>query len=74
VSQKREFLHAQETGWKTNFKSFKVRLCFADGAMYSEVGQVNFIDVTVDRAIDTVLARATFPNPSGGLIDDAWCG
>jgi membrane fusion protein (multidrug efflux system) len=69
VSQ-RDFLHAQETGWKANYKSFKVRLRFADGAMYSEVGQVNFIDVTIDRATDTVLARATFPNPSGGLIDD----
>ena len=69
ISQ-REFLRAQETGRKANIKSFKVRLRFADGAMYSEVGQVNFIDVTVDRASDTVLARATFPNPSGGLIDD----
>ena len=69
VSQ-RDFLHAQETGWKANYKSFKVRLRFADGAMYSEVGQVNFIDVTVDRATDAVLSRATFPNPSGGLIDN----
>jgi hypothetical protein len=25
--------------------------------------------VTVDRATDTVLARATFPNPSGSLIN-----
>jgi membrane fusion protein (multidrug efflux system) len=69
ISQ-REFLRAQETGRKANIKSFKVRLRFADGAIYSEVGQVNFIDVTVDRATDTVLPRATFPNPSGGLIDD----
>jgi membrane fusion protein (multidrug efflux system) len=69
VSQ-REFLRAQETGRKADTKSFKVRLRFADGAMYSEVGQVNFVDVTVNHATDTVLARATFPNPSGGLIDD----
>jgi membrane fusion protein (multidrug efflux system) len=66
----REFPRAQETGRKANNKSFKVRLRFADGAMYSEVGQVNFIDVTVDRATDAVLSRATFPNPSGGLIDN----
>jgi membrane fusion protein (multidrug efflux system) len=64
-----EFLRAQETGRKADIKSFKIRLRFADGSSYSEVGQANFIDVTVDRATDTVLARATFPNPSGGLID-----
>ena len=27
------------------------------------------MDVTVDRATDTVLVRATFPNPNGKLID-----
>jgi membrane fusion protein (multidrug efflux system) len=28
-----------------------------------------FIDVTVDRTTDTVIARATIPNQSGVLID-----
>jgi len=32
-------------------------------------GQIDFIDVTVDRATDTVQVRAVFPNPSGVLID-----
>jgi membrane fusion protein (multidrug efflux system) len=48
----------------------KVRLRFADGASYNQIGQVNFVDVTVDRNTDTILVRATFPNPSGGLIDE----
>src|SRR6202023_2531896 len=33
------------------------------------MGAINFVDVTVDRATDTVTARATMPNPKGGLID-----
>ena len=30
---------------------------------------INFVDVTVDRATDTVTVRATVPNPNGLLID-----
>jgi membrane fusion protein (multidrug efflux system) len=68
VSQ-REFLKAQIAGRTVDISKITARLRFADGTIYEEVGQVNFIDVTVDRATDTVLARATFPNPSGSLID-----
>jgi membrane fusion protein (multidrug efflux system) len=68
VSQ-REFLRLQETGRQLDLDSIRVRLRFADNSVYPEVGKVNFIDVTVDRSTDTVLARASFPNPSGGLID-----
>jgi membrane fusion protein, multidrug efflux system len=68
VSQ-REFLRAQEAGHQVDVRNIKVRLRFADGSTYKEEGQINFVDVTVNRATDTVLARASFPNPSGGLID-----
>ncbi len=68
VSQ-RDFLRAQEAGHQVDIKNIKVRLRFADGSTYNQEGQINFVDVTVDRATDTVLARAAFPNPSGGLID-----
>jgi membrane fusion protein (multidrug efflux system) len=68
VSQ-REFLRAQEAGRQVDIKSIKVRLRFADGSTYKQEGQINFVDVTVDRATDTVLARASFANPAGGLID-----
>jgi membrane fusion protein (multidrug efflux system) len=68
VSQ-REFLHAAETGHPTDVKSIKVQIRFPDGATYNHIGEINFVDVTVDRATDTVIARATIPNPKGILID-----
>jgi membrane fusion protein (multidrug efflux system) len=68
VSQ-REFLRLQEAGRELNISSIKVRLRFADDTFYKEVGELNFVDVTVDRATDTVLVRASFPNPASGLID-----
>jgi len=33
------------------------------------MGEINFVDVTVDRTTDTVIVRATIPNPNGRLID-----
>ncbi len=47
----------------------KIKIRFADGSIYKHEGTVNFVDVSVDRATDTVLARATMPNPDGALID-----
>jgi membrane fusion protein (multidrug efflux system) len=72
VSQ-REFLHVQEdadrkTGAERG-QAFAVRISFSDGSIYDQTGRINFVDVTVDRATDTVLVRATFPNPKGRLID-----
>jgi membrane fusion protein (multidrug efflux system) len=54
---------------KVNPKDLKVKIRFADGTTYNQVGTINFIDVSVDRATDTVLVRATMPNPDGVLID-----
>jgi membrane fusion protein, multidrug efflux system len=68
VSQ-REFLRVQESGRQVEVENIKVWLKFSDGATYREPGQINFVDVTVDRATDTVIARATMPNTSGGLVD-----
>jgi membrane fusion protein (multidrug efflux system) len=68
VSQ-RDILQAQKTGAVTDVKSIKVRIRFSDGSIYDQLGQINFIDVQVDRATDTVLARATIANPKGMLID-----
>jgi membrane fusion protein (multidrug efflux system) len=66
VSQ-HDISHARETG--LDIEGIKVRLRFADGKTYGPVGKIDFVDVTVDRATDTVQARAVFPNPSGALID-----
>ena len=63
VSQ-REFLTL-----RVNPKDLKVKIRFADGTTYNQVGTINFVDVSVDRATDTVLVRATMPNPDGTLID-----
>ena len=68
VSQ-REFLRAQQSGKNVDVTGFKVSLLFADGSPYKRAGKINFIDVTVDRSTDTVLARASFPNPDFALID-----
>jgi membrane fusion protein (multidrug efflux system) len=68
VSQ-RELLQAQLSGRPIDLTSVKIKIRFADGSTYKHEGTVNFIDVSVDRATDTVLARATMPNPDGVLID-----
>ena len=63
VSQ-RDFLRAQQDGHQVDVTGIKARLRFADGSKYDQQGLINFVDVTVDRATDTLLVRATFPNPS----------
>jgi len=68
VSQ-RDFLRARERGNQVDVTGINVRLRFADDTYYDQIGRINFVDVSVDRATDTVLVRATFPNPSGGLVD-----
>ncbi len=68
VSQ-REFLRAQQAGHAVDITGIKAALQFADGSAYKHPGEINFVDVTVDRGTDTVLARATFPNPEFALID-----
>ena len=68
VSQ-RDFLRAQEKGHQVDTKNIKVRITFADGTTYDQIGVINFIDVTVNRATDTVLVRAALPNPTGGITD-----
>ena len=49
---------ARREGQK-NIDSIKVKLKFSDGSTYDEVGQINFVDVTVDRGTDSVTVRAT---------------
>jgi membrane fusion protein (multidrug efflux system) len=68
VSQ-RELLQAQLSGRAMDLAGIKIKIRFADGSTYKHEGTVNFLDVSVDRSTDTVLARATMPNPDGALID-----
>jgi membrane fusion protein (multidrug efflux system) len=68
VSQ-REFLRFQQSGKALDVTQLKASLRFADLRTYDQTGTINFVDVTVNRSTDTVLVRASFPNPSGALID-----
>jgi membrane fusion protein (multidrug efflux system) len=68
VSQ-RDLLQARLSGAKAELGNTKIKIHFANGATYDQEGVVNFLDVSVDRATDTVLVRATMPNPKGALID-----
>ncbi len=63
-----ELLRAQARN-HTELKDIRVKIRFAGGATYGQVGSINFVDVSVNRATDTVLVRATMPNPAGILID-----
>ncbi|MBS0561772.1 MAG: efflux RND transporter periplasmic adaptor subunit [Proteobacteria bacterium] len=69
VSQ-REFLSIEKRS-PSNDKNapLTVRIRFSDDTAYPQTGKIDFVDVKVDRATDTVLVRATFPNPDDRLID-----
>jgi membrane fusion protein, multidrug efflux system len=68
VSQ-REFLNLQASGKQVNREDIEVRIRFANGVTYNQVGTISFVDVMVDRATDTVLVRAKMANPDGVLVD-----
>ncbi len=68
VSQ-REFLRIQSEGKARTAGDLTVNIRFADGRTYPQPGRINFVNVTVDRATDTVAVRATVSNPDGALVD-----
>ena len=65
----REFLRLREEGNKTRKDGYEVKLRFADGAAYGQDGKIDFVDVTVNKATDTVLVRARVANPTNALTD-----
>jgi len=65
----RQLMQARRAGDANDVTGIKVKVRFPDGSTYDHVGQIDFVDVTVDRATDTVQVRAVFPNPTGTLID-----
>lgn len=68
VSQ-REFLDVRREENKVDRNQIAITVRFSDGTVYGHKGRVNFVDVTVDKATDTILVRATIPNPDGILVD-----
>lgn len=68
VSQ-REFLQLKADERRAGSADLVVTLRFSNGSAYEFPGKINFIDVSVDRATDSVMVRASVPNPQGQLID-----
>ncbi|VFU09403.1 efflux RND transporter periplasmic adaptor subunit [Methylocella tundrae] len=68
VSQ-REFLQLKANERRAGTADMIVTLRFSNGAAYEFPGKINFVDVSVDRATDSVMVRASVPNPQGRLID-----
>lgn len=54
---------------KNNPAEIVVYVQLADGSRYAHPGRLNFLDVTVNQGTDTVLVRASFPNPERTLVD-----
>lgn len=46
---------------------FKVEAVMSDGSLFPYKGEVNFSSPTYDQSTGTILARASFSNPSGDL-------
>jgi membrane fusion protein (multidrug efflux system) len=67
VSQ-REFLHLEGERDQLGTR-LVVKIAFSNGQVYEETGTIDFIDIAVDRATDSVTVRATVPNPNDKLID-----
>jgi membrane fusion protein (multidrug efflux system) len=44
-------------------------LTLADGSAYPHPGNIDFVDVSIARSTDTILVRASFPNPDRRLVD-----
>jgi membrane fusion protein (multidrug efflux system) len=51
------------------FKAVVIRIRLTDGRVYDQVGQLNFVNNTIDQGTDTILLRGTIPNPqiTGGV-------
>jgi membrane fusion protein (multidrug efflux system) len=45
------------------FKAVVIRIRLPDGRPYEQVGQLNFVNNTIDQGTDTILLRGTIPNP-----------
>src|SRR3984957_1659429 len=44
------------------FKAVVIRIRLTDGRPYGQVGQLNFVNNTIDQGTDTILLRGTIPN------------
>jgi membrane fusion protein (multidrug efflux system) len=68
VSQ-REFLSLKSSDRGAVRDLLTAAIQFSDGSSYDHSGKIDFVDVSVSRATDSVTVRAVVPNPDGRLID-----
>jgi membrane fusion protein, multidrug efflux system len=45
------------------FKAVVIRVRLPDGKLYDQVGQLNFVNNTIQQNTDTIILRGTIPNP-----------
>lgn len=71
ISQRELLMVRKEQSNRVNPQGYVAYIQLADGTRYEETGTLDFVDVTVSQATDTVLIRASFPNPDRVLVDGA---
>ena len=64
----RDLIEARRQGIDLDDPPVAPSLRLSDGSDYEHTGDFDFLAPAVDRATDTVLARAVFPNPDGVLV------
>jgi membrane fusion protein (multidrug efflux system) len=70
VSQ-REFVRIFPPGrdGQSAINNSKVVVQMSNGPVYPHAGKIDFVDVKVDQATDTIAVRASLPNPDRRLVD-----
>ena len=51
-----------------NEANTEVHFLTSNGKMYPQTGKINFVDVALDEAMNTLKIKASFPNPDNHLI------
>ena len=65
----RQLLNFRREGGAGASDRIKVSVRLPDGTMLDSTGRFDFIDVTTNRATDSVLVQAMIPNPQKFLVD-----
>ena len=65
----RQLLNFRRNAGEGASEQIKVRVRLPDGTMLDSTGRFDFIDVTSNRATDSVLVQAMIPNPQKYLVD-----
>ena len=64
----RDLIEARRQGMDLDDPPVAPSLRLSDGSDYEHPGDFDYVEPAVDRATDTILARAVFPNPDGVLL------